>query len=354
MSTLARRPRYQQIADEMRLQMRRGELTVGARLPSFPEMRRQGVSQNTMEKVYDLLEADGLIERNAGSGVYIAQAGRRKNATGLIGFIGPGGKPADRFGMYLYGAHLQEGAQAEAGKHGLHLMLLDALAPKSAWKKIDGVLSTGVELPYATKTPQVFLMQQSGTAPAVMADDAGGVRAEINHLVELGHRRIAYLIAPHEPFHARRLAAYQDALLQNGVTPNPRWVRHLRELWTYPTRFVGAASARMAEWLHEDWDELSCTALLCQNDQTAIGAMEALQEAGLHVPDDVSIVGFDGTEAAEYCRPCLTTVKMPLFEIGARGVELLIQQINGEQDTQSVALPTKLKIGDSTALPRQK
>jgi LacI family transcriptional regulator len=167
--------------------------------------------------------------------------------------------------------------------------------------------------------------------------------------VELGHQRIAYLIAPHEPVHTRRLAAYQNALRENGVTPNPRWVRHLRDVAHYPTRFVGAANARMAQWLEEDWKALDCTAILCQNDQTALGTLEALSTHGMRVPQDVSVIGFDGTEAADYARPRLTTIRVPLYEIGARGVELLLQTGRADQDASTLVLPTTLQIGESTA-----
>ena len=93
-----------------------------------------------------------------------------------------------------------------------------------------------------------------------------------------------------------------------------------------------------------------------QNDETAIGVIAALQDAGLRVPEDVSVVGFDGTEIARYHRPRLTTVKVPLEEIGTRGFELLMQQverplgeIGPERPRARLLLSTQLQIGQSTA-----
>lgn len=342
------RSRYFEVAEELRAQVRRGVLAPGDRLPSFPQMKAQGISQHTMEKAYALLEHDGLIERTNGSGVYVAQGNSHKKAAmGLIGFFGFPSTQPQQFGMHFYGAHLQEGARETAKKHGLHIMLLDGDADASAWRKLDGVLSTDVQISH--DVPHVHLLVAGVHYPSILPDEETGIRAAIRHLMELGHRRIAYLLAVHEPYHTRRLTAYQAGMSDSGITVDPRWVRHLCPVMLIADGFVAAAHQRMAQWLREDWKQLNCTALLCQNDQTAIGVIEALHEAGVRVPDDVSVIGFDGTEAATYSRPRLTTVHVPLYEIGAKSVDVLVEQMNGEQDANIHMLPTRLKIGASTA-----
>jgi len=348
MSTLVRQPRYQQIAEDLRLQVRRGELSVGTRLPSFPEMKRQGVSQNTMEKVYSLLESDGLIERSTGSGVYVAPA-KKRNRTGVIGLACLDSAQPQHFGMHFYGAQVQEGVRAAAKAHGLHLMLLDSDADEAALRRLDGVLVAPNTRPPMADAPCVLLDHRHPHMPSVDADDSTGISEAIEHLASLGHRRIAYLISGHEPYHTPRLRAYQSALLENQIEPNPRWVRHIHEVGKNPTTFVGAAGTRMRQWLREDWEQLGCTALLCQNDQAALGVLEVFRETSLKVPQDVSVIGFDGTEAAEYAHPRLTTIEVPLHEIGACGVELLLRLIDGAQDASTRVLPTKLRIDDSTA-----
>lgn len=352
MASTLQPPRYQQIAAEMAQQIRRGEYACGSRLPSYPEMRKQGISQNTMEKVYSILESDGLIERSPGSGVYVAQR-KSKPSTGLMGFVGVGTTEADPFGMHLYGAHLQEGARESAKKRGFHLVLLDGDADESAWQKLDGVLSAESILEAQRDLPVVQLLSTHQDRVSVIADDASGIREAVDYLIGLGHRRVAYLSSDQEPHRTRRVSAYQEALRQNGISPHPAWVRYLRGVAQNPTKFVGAANIRMSEWLREDWKTLGCTALLCQNDQTALGILEALRAANLQIPRDVSVVGFDGTEAATYAQPNLTTVHVPLFEIGARGVEVLIEQMSGVHEDRTHALPTKLQIGGSTAPPQK-
>lgn len=340
-------PRYAFIAQELRRQIETGELAPGERLPSFAHMRAQGISQNTMEKVYILLESEGLIDRANGSGVYVADGTpRKKAATGLIGYLSSGTQQPQQFGMHFYGAHIQQGAREAAKKHGVHLMLLDGDSDAEVWRKLDGVLSLEQDVPISI--PCVNLMAAGDGRASVVADEDSGITAAVHHLAALGHRRIAYLIHPHEPYHSQRLNAYRAALHENAIRPDARWVRHLRNIWEYPTAFVGAAAHRMEEWLAEDWSELDCTALLCQNDQSAIGAMQALGVAGLRIPEDISVIGFDGTEAADFANPHLTTIEVPLYDIGAAGVELLLDQINGNTGDVVRALPTKLKVGAST------
>jgi DNA-binding LacI/PurR family transcriptional regulator len=99
---------------------------------------------------------------------------------------------------------------------------------------------------------------------------------------------------------------------------------------------------------------------VAQNDESAIGIIEALQEAGLRVPQDVSVVGFDGAELARHYRPQLTTLHVPLHEIGARGAQLLIEQMDGSHERhrsdapethETIMLPAQLQIGGTTASP---
>jgi LacI family transcriptional regulator len=356
MSTLVRRPRYQQIADEMRAQVRCGELKVGARLPSFPEMRRQGVSQNTMEKVYALLEAEGLIARSTGSGVYVAHPQRAKK-TGIIGFINH-----PRLLHHPYYTHLLRGVQREALTAGIEVLLLsDQNAVR--WEKVDGVLhqtTMGGLLQMPPGMPQVLLIHALLNLDSAVVDDSPGMAQAMEHLLRLGHRRIALLtqqMLPNALSH-QRIDTYQEALHARGIKPQAAWMRCLHEPDKTGRTWEQTGYDDMKQWLSEDWSTLGCTAILAHNDETAVGVIAALQDAGLRVPEDVSVVGFDGTEIAHFHRPRLTTVKVPLEEIGARGFELLMQQVNrpvselGKERSQvRLSLPTELQLGQSTAPP---
>lgn len=357
----SRLPKYVRIAEEIRRHILVGEWQSESKLPRLSEMRQQfAASLDTLDKALGLLEEEGTIRRTQGSGVYILR--RRHARTGLIGFVGIAPRPAERFGSQLYFAHLIEGAKAAARQHDLNLMLLDYESPASAWERLDAVLTgspwahdiEAVREKLGASRPWVSLLVEVENVTSVVIDEAAGVRLAIEHLLELGHRRIAYLIAGARgnPHYDLRLAAYQESLHRAGIEPELRWVRHLRAVGEQPTGFVGAGRQRMREWLEEDWNEIGCTALLAHNDQTAIGALESLAEAGLSVPRDLSVVGFDGTEAADFARPPLTTIKVPLFEVGAKGIEMLWQQLNEENSVSGGSvLPVQLREGGSTASP---
>ncbi|MGH6905410.1 MAG: LacI family DNA-binding transcriptional regulator, partial [Geminicoccaceae bacterium] len=91
------------------------------------------------------------------------------------------------------------------------------------------------------------------------------------------------------------------------------------------------------------------TAIITYNDAQAIGVIKGLQEAGLRVPDDVSVVGFDDIAVAALFEPALTTVAQPIDDIGRLGAEMLIRRIRGEIGDQSaVVLPSRLMIREST------
>jgi DNA-binding LacI/PurR family transcriptional regulator len=150
------------------------------------------------------------------------------------------------------------------------------------------------------------------------------------------------------------LTGYRDALQAAGIEENPDWVL---EFPMIPTAkgYVDWGHSAMRTWLREGWLELGCTALLAQNDGTAIGAIQALREANVAVPQQFSVVGFDGTETFDYFSPQLTSVEIPLRQIGVVGTEALLASIWGRQVTneetavETIMLPTRIKEGQSAA-----
>lgn len=356
---MAQSMKYLKIAEQLRRQVRAGVLKPGERLPSLGEMRQQGVSQNTMERVHLLLEQEGLIVRHHRRGVFVAQPPAER-ATGIIGVLG------DAFVHnpdVPYWAHLLAGIRAAAHERGRELLLLGDSVPGLGWEKIDGVLSCNLSevqeqqrhLPPGM--PNVSMVGLSRIAPSVIANDYAGAKAATEHLLELGHRRIAYLLnnrgsnVKRQP--PRRLEGYRAALWEAGIEPNPHWTRELMSPaeWkpdsTIPFDELGYD--KMSRWLREDWQALGCTALITQNDESAIGAITALREAGIGVPDEVSVVGFDGTKVGEYCTPRLTSVRVPLREMGRKGVELLLRQIGEEVvEVEATMLPTRLVTRESS------
>jgi DNA-binding LacI/PurR family transcriptional regulator len=210
--------------------------------------------------------------------------------------------------------------------------------------------------------PHVSLIYQQPDIDSVIADDYPGMMQVMEHLLSLGHRRIGFLTLEVQP-HAmsrRRLQAYHDALQSNGIKPEGSWVRCLHEPLKSGRSWEEMGYGDMRQWLDEDWNKLGCTALLAHNDETAVGVISALHDAGHRVPEDISVVGFDGTEIAHFHRPQLTTVEVPLAEIGARGHGLLTQQINRplndiveQRPPALLTLPTQFRPGQSTGPCKQ-
>jgi DNA-binding LacI/PurR family transcriptional regulator len=244
-------------------------------------------------------------------------------------------------------------------QRGLQLLLLDSDAPDIRGKVDGALVNTAWNIIpsnwHDEKGPCVGLLLPSRTAEisSVVSDDYAGQRQATQHLLDLGHRRIAYLHSKAAKLLVpNRRAGYFDALQAAGVEPENRWVRPLiSEVQVMDFRATGRES--MAAWLREDWSTLGCTALVCHNDETAVGAMEALQEAGWRVPEDVSVVGFDGTELCEYARPRLTSVEISLHELGRAATELLLHHIeHGVDEWKHLTLPITLRVRASTAPPR--
>ena len=345
-------PKYVHLAEQLRQKIESGELAPGDQLPSLAHMKAEfGISQATWEKVNSSLEEEGLVVRKPGQGTFITRS-HRSQLTGNIGFTGVAFRQANRV---PHPSHLLSGIQSVAERENVHVLLLSS-APDREWAKVDGLFlcdpDAATVLRRAPETmPCVSLLLSLPGVSSVVADDYEGSRLATAHLLQLGHRRIAYLQTDARPLVQPRLQGYRAALREFGIEPKTAWVKELTDL-PEDLGHRERGSQRMAQWLSGDWQQSGCTALLAQNDEVAIGAIEALRKARIDVPEQVSVVGFDGTELCEYCSPRLTTVQVPLSEIGAVAARVLLDQINdGTSTLRSIILPTTLKAGESTAPP---
>ncbi|GAA3588800.1 LacI family DNA-binding transcriptional regulator [Kribbella ginsengisoli] len=169
---------------------------------------------------------------------------------------------------------------------------------------------------------------------------AGGMAAT-QHLLSLGHRRIAYLGGPPSSgCNQARLNGFRGAMEAAGV-PVPKDYVWLRE-FLYEDGLAGGADLL-------DLPEPP-TAIFAGSDETALGVMEAARARGLRVPEDLSVIGFDDTQVARLASPQLTTVRQPLREMGAVALRTALQLAAGEKvDSHHVELATRLIVRDSTA-----
>jgi DNA-binding LacI/PurR family transcriptional regulator len=171
--------------------------------------------------------------------------------------------------------------------------------------------------------PVVLLDARGDGVPAVVTDDVEGGRIATRHLLALGHERIAFIgDDPANPFgftsSGEREQGYRESLAEVGLTPGPEDVchgPHVREV----------ARRRAAELLARADRP---TAVFAASDTQALGVLEAARAAGLSVPEDLSVVGFDDIEVSSYAG--LTTVRQPLFESGRTAVALLLEALVSE------------------------
>ncbi len=356
-------PKYRILADELRRQIQCGELQPGQPLPSYLEIKKlHGVSKSTVEKTYQELEAQQLIERRPGSGVYVREPNTRR-ATGLIGFVDASPSFNRQFQHYI---QFVDGLRAQANAQNQCLVLIDDPVHFTRWHELDGlVLSEQDFSHYApehswddlrqfipSSLPLVNTFFTLPGAASVVVDEADGIGQLIGHLAAQGHRRIGYLGRMHQSQFAShpqvqlRYQAYLESLQQHGLEIDPALVyspplEHFRD---YPAYGYNG----MQLWLQNGWRDLGCTAILGHNDRAATGMIDALQQAGLKVPVDVSVAGFDGTETFQLAAYGLTTVRVPVHEIGVEALKLLTAR-----SLASFMMPVELVAGKTTAEPRQ-
>lgn len=340
-------PRYRLLADELRRQIESRELMPGDRLPTFAEMRsRHNVTSTTIERVYSLLENEGLIKRQQGSGTFVSE--QKRTATGNIGFLFHVQSLTNPYEMDLLA-----GMRTEAMQHGLEILLLNAQEVDTDYDKIDAIVmycditeATNLKLP--ANLPAVLLFETCSDFTCIVPDDFEGARMATQHLIAQGHRNIAYLQQAYDDSIGwQRLAGYQAAHREAGIAINSDTIRQFEK--SLEQDYREAAEIAMQNWLKHDWHEQDCTAVLAHNDEAAIGVMNALTAHGLSVPQDVSVVGFDGTMICDLCTPKLTSIKVPLREIGSRAVKVLIEQLQGvAKAPEKITLPVQLNLGAST------
>jgi DNA-binding LacI/PurR family transcriptional regulator len=348
-------PLYDQITTQIRDLIVSGELKPGEKLPSYNQIRATyGIHTNTMEKVLVRLEGEGLVERRRGSGVFVCPPAR-KSTHGVIGLSG-GGFTFE--GNSSYWMQLMRGIRQAADEAGQQLLMLDE--SHKGWEKADGVLvcdwlayKDPSRIPVAQ--PSVSLLVPVAGGASVFADDYTGTRQAVEYLLNSGHTRIAFLHSydSEQPALQKRVSAYRDAFEAVNLEWQPQWERCIQENFVEGEQIITASHNEMRRWIECDWKKLDCTALLCHNDETAVGAIKCLHEHGQQVPNDVSVIGFDDTEICQLTSPKLSSVRVPLREIGAEAIKLLMQQI--ESDTvldEHRVLATEFQARESSANAR--
>lgn len=193
--------------------------------------------------------------------------------------------------------------------------------------RADGFLvrSPGALEPFSSMPRKKLPVVQLDTGRAngqgsVRLDNAAGAMVAANHLIELGHERIAFVGGQRDySGNKDRRRGFRAALSEAGLAFRQRWVRQ--------HGFAPADGYRAAREVLAD--KVRPTAMFVSNSTTATGVLAAASDAGVRVPDELSIIGFHDIAEADYARPALTTVRMPFYELGLAGQNRLVNMIGG-------------------------
>lgn len=213
---------------------------------------------------------------------------------------------------------------------------------------VESWLRNPDSLRHLTHKPCVFvhhLFADERYRDYVEADEQYGARLAVEHLAHLGHRRIAFINGPKGWYASdNRLRGYQATLAQLGIAFDPEIV--LEGDWDVPG---GSLATRKLLSLPQP-----PTAIFAANDFMALGAIYALRESGLRVPEDIAIVGYDDREICRLAQPTITTVAMPCYEMGQAVAELLLSRIEKEDSKEFIKVQGKLIVRESCGTPGPK
>ncbi|PGN68530.1 LacI family transcriptional regulator [Priestia megaterium] len=215
-------------------------------------------------------------------------------------------------------------------------------------RRVDGAIIQGIkkEDPYLKEVVEsdipcvlVDIPVHSNSVGYVTTDNALGAKKAVEHLASLGHKHIGMINGHEEAFVSQeRLNGYREALKECGLS--------FRSEWVVSGNFEEKKAEKAVRELINRHKEV--TAIFCASDLMALGALKACKELGLHVPKEMSIVGYDNIVLASYSSPNLTTVGQEVYQIGYEAADLLIEMLEGKETNMKRYLDTKLIIREST------
>ena len=297
------------------------------------------VTKATRDKVLAAVEATGYRPNAMASGL---RRSKSDNIVVVVPFI----QNPFFSGVIqgIEGVAFAEGYQVLLGESQEDQQRLDSYTAMLRSKTADGLILLGATLPsqMPEKTPLVLACEYfpDHRIPAVRIDNVAAAREATEHLIGLGHKRIGKLAGPQVNQLSRdRVTGYRAALEAAGLPYD-------EDLVAEGAFDVGSGHVSMTRLL--DLPEPP-TAVFSSSDEMAIGALKAAREHGKRVPEDLSLIGFDGIRFADFCDPPLTTMVQPNVEIGAAAARMMIGMMRGgEAPETDIVLPARLLVRQST------
>jgi DNA-binding LacI/PurR family transcriptional regulator len=357
-------PLHMQLLDELRHWIMTGQVKPHERLPGEWELSTElDISRATIQKAWQSAEEEGLIYRVPGKGTFIGEPRPKNATTQSITLIVP-----DFRGTFA--VHMLSGVERVLRRRGYQVQLASTEYTLSEENRIlrqaqmDGVCGAilwGVNAPdenrlagAIARTMPIVLIDRplpGISLPLVASNHYQGGLLAMKHLLALGHRHIAFLARPHLELWsvAERYRAYQDALHHAGLEPLPAiLIGDDQELSSY-TAYAQADEATLTPLIAMLARPDRPSAIFASNDWIAMRAIRAAHHAGLHLPEDLSLVGFDNLDVSDYLSPPLTTVAQNTDLLGAEAARRLLALIEGERTGDVLTLvPTQLIVRRST------
>lgn len=367
-------PLHLQLLDDLRHHIISGGYQPHERLPGELELSTElDISRATIQRAWQAAEDEGLIYRVPGKGTFVAEprptlSGRQAQAVGLL--------VPDFRGTFA--AQILAGAEQVLRRRGYYVQLACTdydIAEEDrllAQMKADGVRgciawaarSTPAAQPHRliarpAETPPIVLIDRpipnAGRACVTSNNYMGGLQA-MRHLLRFGHRDIVFLARPHVDLWtvSERLRAYQDALREVGILAEaPILIGDETELSSYEAYQMNDDST-LEPLLATLRQANRPSAIFAVNDWMALRALRAAQIAGLRVPEEVSIIGFDNLDVVTHLNPPLTTIRQNTRRIGAEAARRLLAQIEDHEADEDLygevltLIPTELIVRGST------
>jgi LacI family transcriptional regulator len=312
------------------------------------------VKPSTRQRVLEVIEALGYVPDGAAQSL----SRKRKQVVGLVAVASRSPESDVERTSLLFAEEVLRGVEASLGEIGWSLLISFVQAGDPAYErlqslsgKVDGLLiAEGIvgsqQLARLAARLPIALVAGSPDEPSVDvvdADNRSGTKALVSHLVEVhGHTRLHYVAGPAEaPDAIARRSAFNEVLAEHQGTRAARF---------YEGRFSAISGKLAALKILSDRDLPD--AIVCANDQMAIGAMRELQAQGVRVPGDVAVVGFDDIYAGMLLTPTLTTVRQPMRQLGQRACTRLLARIADPSLPHQVELlATELVVRESCGCP---
>jgi LacI family transcriptional regulator len=318
------------------------QMTVSRALSNKP-----GVSRERREEILRIAAEMGYVVNRTEQ----KSSSRRSHVIGLV--------TAELHNPFV--SELVAGVGRAARTAGYELLVYSLVEPdqpplprviKLMQQVIDGIIAL---LPYehsylevlADARVPIITVDQYGRFvrfPSIASDSYAGACMAVRHLLGLGHKRIAFLTGDERLASAQdRHRAYLDTLTQAGIAVDPQLI--------IPGNYSLSRGQSAVKTLLALPDRPS--AVFAANDMSAIGVMAGLREAGLRLPEEMSVIGFDDIPGAAQCHPALTTIRQPIQQMGRSAVNTLLALIAGlEAASPQIVLPTELVVRASTGVPR--